>query len=845
MEYYKKIVDSIEIHNISNINNYDLFDINSNIVLKSAFFISPNEIILELKTNIQINKTEIEICQIDYSFFDKEKKCFKFTNNIIPNFEQNNCNIFIKEIDLDLKNNYIIKYQNDILNIFLDTKIDGILDNYFDATDIDNFGVSLFKEKAVFRVWSPPAGRIEIILFDQDENLLKLSTIFSMHKNDKGVFELTINFSDLDNIKSLEGYYYQYLVYAYGQCKLALDPYSYSISPFSPTHKDRIGKTAIINLSSKKAIPQNYNNEFTNSNIMDNDCDLIAYELNVRDFTSQKNVVKENIAGTFAGALNKIDYLKKLGITHVQFMPLMAFYTVDEVDRKYYGRDEIDNNYNWGYDPRNYFSLSGWFSTNAKNPYARIVEFRKLIQELHKNNIGVILDVVYNHTYIIETFENIAPGCYYRLNSNYQISTHTGAGATIETRRKMVRKLIIDSLSFFVKNFNVDGFRFDLMSFIDQETILEVRNKVGEIYNKNNINDLILHGEAWEFSDLNLSEKDIIKNSPTTKLNNLENNINLGFFNDTVRDSFTGRNQNSGFVQGVANEIHRVATGIVGAVKNYAIVPHQFDKSIFENPYNLFAFQPNNCLNYLSIHDGLTLWDKINLSWHDTTGNYRARLVKFALAMLFTSQGKIILHGGDEILRTKPLSKYDKESNRALTSKYVNYEEKSNFFHENSYSSNDFTNMFRWDRLNNNFAPLAREVLDYLKSLIFIRRNIPLLRINDAQKIADSLKFYPLQYKNSVLLPIIAYKIETKEIFNFQNVSYNKVIVIHNALEYDYTFQISETETLLNWKIILSSNEDTMNTAKSFEYIQKIENFTILEGNMVNVPYKSCILLIN
>lgn len=729
------------IHDLASMGDYNLFN-NRNRLLMHAFLVSPGivEVTFSAETSQQIR--EIEIWQWDYESTDEFGIFGKsFIEKI--NLDRTDFKADFRISHWDYTQNYVIKFQNEWADVIIDPTLGGILDSHFNASGEPNFGVRINNEVATFTVWSPPAAHIELLLYDKNQNPIETNDRLCMHKAENGIFSLTISPDISTEISSFNGLFYQYLVFAYGKASKALDPYSFSMASFSPKGSDRIGKGAIVSMNNEQSIPHKFSKNYLNSLFMANNTDLIAYETHVRDFTIQSGAVKSDIAGTYLGAISKIDHLKQLGITHLQLLPVMNFYTVNESNRSFSASDALHSNYNWGYDPHHYFSIEGWFSTDAENPYTRIREFRTLVQSLHDNGIGLIMDVVFNHTYLVETFENIAPGCYHRLTSDLTISGHTGAGFTMECRRKMVRKLIIDSLKFFVKEYHIDGFRFDLMGFMDHETMRMIRKEVGMEYNPNNPNDLILQGEAWVFSDLDITEKCSGENAATTKINYPSEDLNFGIFNDTARDSFAGSPETTGFIQGNFNEIDRVASAIVGGLKGINPGAVSFNDNVFRNKYNLFAYYPSNCLNFLSIHDGMTLWDKINLHCLDSKGQQRARLMRFASAMLFTSQGKIILHGGDEILRTKPLSNIDKEKHRAFTSRHATEEEGACYFHENTYCSNDFTNMIRWSRLHNQYAPIARHMVDYYKGLILMRRSIPALRINNGSHLKKAFKFIP------------------------------------------------------------------------------------------------------
>ncbi len=703
---------------LKNLKNYNLFSDTSNNLIYTALLISKSELKINLKNPLPQNP----LIQV---YNHKNKQIF--VSEIISSAEEN---IVLLKGNFKPGENYYVKINNEPANVILNPEIDGILDTDFYYEDTD-FGVHFSDDKIHFKLWSPPAVNVELLLFDEKQKPIKTEKPIILKNTKPGIWVAEIE-------KHYENYYYQYKISAYGKTSVALDPYAKSMAVFNPSGEDKTGKAALINLKSNKTNPPDFKRNYSNFKFIENENDLIVYELNVRDFTIQPGFVNENIAGTFKGLIEKINYLKELGITHVQLMPVNKAFTQIETDRTYTGKSAKDSNYNWGYDPLNFFTLEGRYSTNPHNPAVQIREFKEMVQALHNAGIGVILDVVFNHTYIADTFENIAPGCYYRLKNDFTISGHTGAGSTLESRRKQVRKFFIDVLKFFVTEYHIDGFRFDLMSFLDKETMKQIRNEVGKTYNSDNPNELILHGEAWNFTDL---EKDAFVKTDFI-------NRNIGIFNDTFRDAIAGNGHNHGFIQGNAGTSSTLASAIIGAVNSYDSNCLPFKKDIFFNPYNLFAEQPTDCLNFMSVHDGLTLWDKINLTLKDTSKKERLRLMKLAYAVLLTSQGKVILHGGDEILRTKPLADFDKEKHRALSSENIDEEERTIFFHENSYCSNDYTNMFRWDRLTNDYSEFANELLSYVKGLIKLRRKISAFRFSTSEGINYNIRFLEENCKN-------------------------------------------------------------------------------------------------
>lgn len=696
---------------LHNLNRYNLFsDPDNNLILR-VLFISKSEIKIFLKTDLQ-NNSLIQV------YNHKNEQVFVSEIIFLPEEK----NILLKG-EFKFTENYFVKINNEQANVILNPEIDGISDTLFYSEDKD-FGMQFFENNIRFKLWSPPAVKAELLLFDKNQKPVNTKNPLLLKNTKPGIWEISID-------KNYENYFYQYKITAYGKNYMALDPYAKSMAVFDPSGEDKTGKAAIINLNSDKTNPLGFKKNYTNFDFIENETDIIVYEVNVRDFTIMPGTVNPEIAGTFKGFIEKIPYLKELGITHVQLMPVNKAYTQVETDRTYTGKSAKESNYNWGYDPMNYFTPEGRYSTNPYNPCIRIFEFKELIQALHNAGIGVILDVVFNHTYTADTFENVAPGCFYRLNEDFTISGHTGAGASIESRRKQVRKFIIDVLKFWTEEYHIDGFRFDLMSFHDKETMRQIRNEVGHLYNPNNPNELILQGEAWNFTDL--------KNEAFVKTD--FKSLNVGIFNDIFRDALAGNGHSQGFIYGNPKETSRLASAIISGIETYDSNCLPFRKDVFFKPYNLFAKEPSDCLNFISVHDGLTLWDKINLSVKNADKKERLRLMKFAYAVLFTSQGKIILHGGDEILRTKPAADFDKEKHRTLTSEYTDEEESTVYFHENSYCSNDYTNMFRWDRLTNEYSEFANDLLEYVKGLIQLRRNFPAFRFSSSNEINRNIRF--------------------------------------------------------------------------------------------------------
>lgn len=740
----------------TNLHLYNIFGLGEHSPIKSVLFLHENLIEIRLKQEITVNS--ISVYRIDYERVDAKGNYF---NEIITNFSEfvNKKQILIVG-NFDICSNYRIRLNNEQANVVLDPRPGGILDTEFNIENQNDFGGKIIRHAAYFKLWSPPAGRVDVVLYNPEQERIYTENPLRMEAGKNGTWTLKLSPKEV-GLESLDGYYYKYAIYAYGSFRIGLDPYALSMAAYTTDPKTHDYKAALIDTEKLKKQTADFKNEDT----CKHDTDIIAYEINVRDYTIQPGVLPKKLAGTYPGFIKKSDYLEELGITHVQFLPLNKCFTLDETDREYTGNYTADTNYNWGYDPLNFFSPEGRYSTNPYNPYTRINELRELIDGLHRKKIGVILDVVFNHTYSAEVFECIAPGCYYRMDENYRISGHTGAGSGLESRRKSVRKFIIDALTHFVKFYKADGFRFDLMGFLDIETMRQIRNKVGHAYKPDKPEDLILQGEAWEFTD-------IPDGTAYTKTNH-PGGLQVALFNDSFRDACTGHDSYPGYAQGNGHEVSRLATGIIAGLVNYNQA-NPFTNHVFGDVYNRFAFQPGECLNYFAIHDGLTLWDKINLSVNDEGKEQRIRIAKLAFAVLLTTQGRIILHGGDEILRTKPLAHNDKEKHRAMTSHQINEEEGTVFFHENSYASSDFTNMFRWERLENEYFPFATDLLTYVRGLIQIRKNISAFRLPTADAVNQKLKFVHPQAFNQT----------NKSFYNIENFTIHFINGVPNQKYY-------------------------------------------------------------
>ncbi len=452
----------------------------------------------------------------------------------------------------------------------------------------------------------------------------------------------------------------------------------------------------------QKTNPENWGND--KSPALVHFTDAIIYETHVRDFSIAENsgirqkgkflgFAEENTQ-TVNGAKTGLSHLKELGVTHIHLLPVFDFYTVDE-EKPY-------EKYNWGYDPLHYNALEGSYSTNPYNGATRIKEFKQLVQALHSNEIGVILDVVYNHTYFTKesVFNQTFPGYFYRQKTDGTFANASGCGNEFATERGMARKYIVDSLKYWAKEFHIDGFRFDLMGIYDLDTMREIQTGLKEINP-----EIILYGEGWAADQSPMGEQYRAIKPNISKL------PGIAAFNDDFRDALKGNHgdkKSKGFVSGLGLREESVKFGVVGAVYHPQIVYGYVEPS-----KQAWAADPGQSINYASCHDNYTLWDKLKLSRPKASDEELRKMAKLAGALILTSQGIPFLHSGAEFGRTKGGN-------------------------GNSYKSPDSVNQIDWDRKTG-----YHDIFEYFQKLIRLRKNHPSFRLPTSILIRDLIRFNP------------------------------------------------------------------------------------------------------
>ena len=574
--------------------------------------------------------------------------------------------------------------------------------------DGDDLGAVIHEDSTVFKAWAPMASCVYLNLYldGQGDNLIET---LPMEKLDKGVWYVEL-------FRNCDGEFYT-LSFEYNHKRLpeTIDIYAKSCG----VNGDR---GAVVDFSTTD--PKGWEND--KRPVCTNACDAVIYECHIRDLSIDKSSgVAPQHRGKFLamcrpntkceGVGTCLEHLKELGITHVQLLPVEDYATVDEAHPE-------KAQYNWGYDPNNYNCLEGSYSTDPTDPKCRVREFKQMVMALHKNGIGVIMDVVYNHTYYTEesAFERSFP-YYYHRHRNGKFTNGSGCGNETASERAMMRKYIIDSLKFWVREYHIDGFRFDLMALHDIETVNAIRDELDKLDPQ-----LLMYGEGWTGG-----ESPMHADKLAYKWNSYQFG-RVGLFNDNIRDSVKGGTFNpydKGFVSGNRNAVATLKRGIAGSV------PHH---ELHDAREACWAFEPTQTINYCEAHDNNTLWDKLCISAKNDSEQTRIKMDKLSAAIVILSQGVPFLQLGQDFLRTKPRILKEGEEPDDV-----------NIFEENSYNSPDYTNAIHWDRKAKYF-----EVFRYYKALIALRKSSTLFRMSMKWEVEQKLSFWRKNDDNFIIFSL-------------------------------------------------------------------------------------------
>ena len=421
--------------------------------------------------------------------------------------------------------------------------------------------------------------------------------------------------------------------------------------------------------------------------------DLVIYEMHHRDFSIARKDAR--YPGKFMALTEPwaINHLKSLGVNAIHILPSYDYGSVDETRLS-------DNKYNWGYDPVNYNVPEGGYSTNPYQPEVRINEFKQMVQALHKAGIRVILDVVYNHTFDIEhsNFQRTYPDYFYRKTADGQYSNGSGCGNETASEKPMMRQFMIESVKYWINEYHIDGFRFDLMGVHDIETMNTIRKAVNEIDPS-----LFIYGEGWSAGAC------AIPNEQLGMKANIPQMPTIAAFSDEIRDALRGPfsdDTQPAFLAGLAGHKESIKFGISGAISH-----PQVDMTKVNYSQKPWAIEPTQMISYVSCHDDMCLVDRLQSSIPGITTEELIRLNLLAQTAVFTSQGVPFMLSGEELLRNK---------------KGVH----------NSFESPDSINQLNWDNLKQ-----YPQVFNYYKNLIQLRKNHPAFRLGNADLVRKHLEF--------------------------------------------------------------------------------------------------------
>lgn len=536
----------------------------------------------------------------------------------------------------------------------------------------NDLGASYSKKATTFKVWSPNAASVRVNIFEHgSDNEGDAGSIMSRAMSlDKttGVWSVTIN-GDLLNK------YYTYSVTHGKTTKETADVYAKACGVNGR-------RSMVVDLSTTN--PDGWEND--KHVLVQNQTDASVWEISVADFSSSESsgVSEANrgkylafteegttVNGVQGASSTCVDYLKKLGVKYVQIMPFYDFGSVDE-------SKNIMDQYNWGYDPVNYNCPEGSYSSNPKKGEVRIKECKQMIQALHNAGIGVIMDVVYNHTYTSDSWlQRTVPNYYYRMNNDGTFSNGSGCSNDTASEHLMFRKYMIDSVTYWASEYHIDGFRFDLMGLHDVTTMNSIRTALDNLYADGSGSQILMYGEAWDMAT-NCDEGTVLASQKNLK----QLSDRIGAFDDTIRDAIKGSTggTDGAFVQEGSRRAN-LKTGIAG----------QSDTTTG------WANVPSQCVTYASCHDNLCLYDKLVGSVYGADGKYRKRyedlvaMNKLSAAIVITSQGIPFSLGGEEFCRSKDGD-------------------------ENSYASSRKENMLDWENVD-----LYSDVIEYYRGLYKIR----------------------------------------------------------------------------------------------------------------------------
>jgi secreted pullulanase len=585
----------------------------------------------------------------------------------------------------------------------------------------NDLGASYDSGNVILKLWAPKASSVVANVYDKSDSTQLVGSV-DLTQGDKGVWSAAIAPTDLDvqGITDLKGYFYQYEVTNDGVTKDVLDPYAKSMAEFRVNTKgeagedgDAVGKAAIIDLGGTDPA-EDY--DFAKIDGYEKREDAIIWEAHIRDFTSDPSIAGDLKArwGSYNAFKDKLDYIKSLGVTHIQLLPIMAWYFGDEANMGTREMDysTIDNEYNWGYDPHSYFSPDGAYSENAADPELRVKELKGLIDAIHDAGMGVVLDVVYTHMAKASFLNDIVPNYYAFQDANG--NNIGGFGNNLATSHKMAEKLMVDSVKYWFDEYKIDGMRWDMMGDATYDAVQHAYDAAASI----NPNALFI-GEGWKTFGGAASDPSLAGKGADQAW--MDKTDNVGVFSDEIRNELKSGFGSEGeprFITGGARSIATILANIKA------------------QPGNTPADDPGDMVQYIEAHDNLPLYDVIAqsikkdpaIAANDLEIHKRVRLGNL---LILTSQGTAFLHAGQEYGRTKQWLGEGKPEQKYHELKDAQDQSFGYFVHD-SYDSSDAINKFDWQKAADaEQYPINHTTKEYTAGLIELRKHTDAFRLGD------------------------------------------------------------------------------------------------------------------
>ena len=617
---------------------------------------------------VPVGGLDVTFSFVPYALDTRQRQCYDSVNNPTATLPSSSCGVQTNSLKIMLAQEPDITH---ILRVSLcgsnvcHVRPRNVLNLPRYTYTGDDMGATYTTQGTTFRVWTPTATDVQVLLYNTEFGPLTKQA--PMQRGEGGTWCVQVQ-------EDVRNWYYLYLATVHEDTQVAVDPYAQAIAVNGT-------RGMIVDLSETN--PDEWSTDTYRP--LAYPTEAILYEVHVRDFSIASNSGMTHKGQYLAftergttgpdGVSTGVDSLVQLGITHVQLQPVEEFASVDEND---------PHAYNWGYDPRNYNVPEGAYAS-TQHGTARIREMKQLVQSLHRAGIGVILDVVYNHTFVVQTsdFDKLVPYYYYRTDDAGNYTNGSGVGNELATERPMVQKFVLDSVKYWTRQYHVDGFRFDLMALLSIGTMRKLADELRALHP-----DVLLYGEPWTGGASGLPQAQLL-----TKWR--QRGTGIGVFNDDLRNGLYGSVFDAG-TRGFATGAQDVTGVIMAAVKG---------------SIDTFASQPSEVINYVSSHDNHTLWDKIAKSNGGDPEYDRILMDELAQAVVMTAQGIAFLQGGEEFLRTKGGN-------------------------DNSYNAGDSVNQFDWAR-----KAQYHDVFNYYAGLIQLRKAHPAFRMTSTADIQQHLSF--------------------------------------------------------------------------------------------------------